>query len=214
MTSKVRLAISALKHRRGLIHVIYNYLFFRENREQTLWGSLSKEDRDAVAWLSEESASNGGPIIEIGTLFGLTTQLIAAHKNPGQKLISIDNYCWNPFGLDPEEHREFTQRVLYEHLNSGEVELYDGTSEEFFRAYRGPPPALVFIDGDHEYGPVKVDIRAAKTVSARVISGHDYSELHPGVMRAVKEAFAYPEVVGGTVWVGGERKAEGEKAEG
>ncbi len=214
MTSKVRLAISAFKHRRRLVHVIYNYLFFRENGEQTLWGSISEEDRTAVARLSTEASAHQGPIIEIGTLFGLTAQLIATHKVPGQKVISIDNYCWNPFGLEPGEHRDFTRRVLYHYLRSGEVELYDGSSAEFFRSYQGPPPALVFIDGDHEYAPVRADIQAAQTVSAQVIAGHDYSELHPGVMRAVKEAFAHPEVVGGTVWVGGSARLKGKRLKG
>lgn len=200
MHSKLGLALTAWKHRGRLARVIYNCLFFWENRDQTLWGSLSGEDREALGALSERASEFPGPVVEIGTLFGLTTALLAARFGPGRQVISIDNYCWNPFGLSPEDHREFTRRVLYEPLRSGAVELYDGTSAEFFRTYQGPSPALAFIDGAHEYEFVKADIAAALALSARIVSGHDYSDLHPGVKRAVDESFPSGVRVRGSVW--------------
>ena len=207
MNSIIGLAAAALRHPRRLIQVIYNCLFFWSNREQTLWGSTSKEDREAIVRLTETAASFPGPIIEVGTLFGLTTSLIAAHKTPGQKMISIDNYSWNPFGLDGEEHREFTRRVLYKFLRDGVVELYDGPSAEFFQTYAGPAPALVFIDGAHEYEFVKADILAADALRPRIVSGHDYSDLHEGVKRAVDECFPGGVQVSGSVWWWGEEGA-------
>jgi hypothetical protein len=200
MNSKIKLVFAAFRHRRRLLWVIYKCLSFWENPGQSLWGSISSEDREAVAMLTEKASVFPGPIIEVGTLFGLTTALIADHKAPGRKVISIDNYSWNSFGLDSGEHREFTRRVLYHFLRAGEVELYDGTSAEYFRTYSGSSPSLVFIDGAHEYEFVKADIMAALGFSARIVSGHDYNDLHPGVKRAVDECFPGGVRVIGSVW--------------
>lgn len=60
---------------------------------------------------------------------------------------------------------------------------------------------LVFIDGDHEYGAVRDDLKVwhSKLRSNGVLAGHDYSLFRPGVIRAVHEFAAD---VGLPVWLG------------
>ena len=52
-------------------------------------------------------------------------------------------------------------------------------------------PSMVFIDTDHEYGPVKNDIELLTplVMPGGIISGHDYYPHHPGCVKAVNEKF-------------------------
>jgi len=188
-----------IKHKRVLLPLINSYAFFLENKQDTIWGSLSGIDREEVERLVREAAEHGGPIIEIGTLFGFTTQLMAACKRPGQKLITIDNFSWNPFALSTADHREFTRRSLHYCLKHSDVTLFEGTSELFFKDYDGMPPALIFIDAAHDYESVKHDIELASGSAPNVLSGHDYTEISPGVVKAVNETLGKVSVRG-CVW--------------
>jgi len=149
--------------------------------------------------LVREAAHHEGPIIEIGTLFGFTTQLMAACKRPGQKLITIDNFSWNPFALPTADHREFTQRSLHYCLKHADVTLFEGMSKAFFKDYAGPPPALIFIDAAHDYESVKRDIQMGLGSAPKVLSGHDYNEISPGLVKAVTETLGKV-YVRGCVW--------------
>ena len=65
---------------------------------------------------------------------------------------------------------------------------------------------LVFIDADHYYEPTKADIETwlPKVKNGGVLTGHDYgNKRHPGVEKAVKEAFGNDYYVpeGGYVWI-------------
>jgi hypothetical protein len=60
---------------------------------------------------------------------------------------------------------------------------------------------MVFIDAAHDYKSVKKDIEWCMACGCPVICGHDYSDIHPGVVRAVDEAFAGKIVVQGSVWI-------------
>jgi predicted O-methyltransferase YrrM len=59
-----------------------------------------------------------------------------------------------------------------------------------------------FIDADHSYEAVKKDILAwlPKIKNGGIISGHDYSHYHPGVIKAVDEIFNEKTVHNNTVW--------------
>jgi hypothetical protein len=70
---------------------------------------------------------------------------------------------------------------------------------EFFAGYRGAAPAMVFLDAVHDYEETKKDIQWARSVGAKIISGHDYCKEFPGVKQAVDE-FGGPRQSAGTVW--------------
>lgn len=152
-------------------------------------GTLMFEvERQLLRRLVELSNGIPGPIIEIGTLFGETTTRIALWKSPHKKIVTVDNYSWNPWRIGPAAHEAITERVLRYLRETGQVEIRSCDKNEFYREYRGEKPSLVFLDADHGYEATKADIAWARKVGAAIISGHDYGVHCPGVGRAVEEA--------------------------
>ena len=200
MIRKVRQLFRALKWQRQVRAALSTQLALLENPSVSTLGGLTAEEELRVVELAQASSGTAGPIIEFGTLFGLTTRLIAAETPEGQAVTTIDNFCWNPFGLPPAVHEAFTRRVLRSELSSGRVSLYSGTSEAFRAAYQGAVPAMVFLDADHTYEAVKEEILWAKKLGVPVIAGHDYGNASFGVTLAVDEAFPHGVHVRGMVW--------------
>jgi hypothetical protein len=174
---------------------------------QSLFGSFDPSsctvEPDGLPLLIDvvkESGRYPGPIVEIGTLLGITATHMALHKRAGQKIITVDNYSWNPWRLAPDKHFALTQQVLFYLVQSGHVEQVRQDKNEFFRMYSGPAPALVFVDAVHDYVETKKDIEWAQKAGAKIIAGHDYCPRFPGVMQIVDECGG-PSRLSGTVWV-------------
>jgi len=144
--------------------------------------------------------SGEGPIVEIGTLFGWSTRMMALHKDPGRELITVDNYSWNPLGLSCQEHFKLTSRILEEAISTLNVTQERMGKDEFYSSYTGVAPALFFADAIHSYEETKADILWAKEAGTQIICGHDYDERFPGVIEAVNE-FGGPRKLVGTLWV-------------
>lgn len=200
MKRKLHYIYKILKNIRKLKSIIDRYFFFIENRHQTLWGSITDEEQTGLIMLIDKAASIPGPIIEIGSLFGLTTQFIASHKPIDKELIAIENFTWNPFLLPEEDHRTFTKRVLYHVIRHCNTHLFERSNLDFYNSYHGCVPSMIFIDANHSYNGVMTDIKWAIEKKIPIISGHDYSELCPGVVRAVDETFGDRIIVHGSVW--------------
>lgn len=162
-------------------------------------GSVQPHEADLLRKLVERANGFDGPVIEIGALFGMTTVKLARWKTPGKPLVAVDNFAWNPLGLTPAEHRELTTAVLAYLIDTGEVSITISGKNEFYDAYTGPPPALVFLDAIHDYAETKRDIDWALRVGAKVICGHDYAAEFPGVRQAVDEAGG-PAELAGSLW--------------
>lgn len=175
-------------------------------------GGLTDEEELAISAIVRECVSSlvkeerPGPIVEFGTLFGLTTQLLAEAAPEGVTVLTVDNFCWNPFGLPPDLHRQFTRRILRPYLETGRVRLIDQDSALFRERYAGPIPQLVFFDADHSYEAVSDEIAWAKRMRIPCIAGHDYGNALFGVTRAVDEAFPEGVPVKGMVWWKAERR--------
>ena len=60
-----------------------------------------------------------------------------------------------------------------------------------------PQLDFAYIDGNHHYEYVKEDIQIClkKIKNDGIISGHDYCEESPGVIKAVNEMFGKPDKV-------------------
>ena len=191
------------KHRRLLADIVQSHAFFLEQRGVTVWGGISEEDERGIREAVARAAPFDGPIIEIGTLFGWTTQLIASLKSPEKELIAVENFSWNPFCIPPDDHRVITRRTLHYCLQHCRTRIHDGAAREFYDAYEGPTPSMVFIDGDHSYEGVQADIAWALERGVPVVAGHDYnSALHQPIVRAVDERFGSRFDLFGTVWIG------------
>jgi hypothetical protein len=85
-------------------------------------GNVQDSELPLLQELVEKANALPGPIIEIGTLFGFTTQRIARWKDPAKKLITVDNYCWNPFGFSQDDHFRFTSKILWYCTQCGHIE--------------------------------------------------------------------------------------------
>ncbi|MBE2286405.1 MAG: class I SAM-dependent methyltransferase [Prosthecobacter sp.] len=185
-----------LRHRKELA----TFLNFRNRTQPGFEGSVQPEELEFLSELVRRSNAFDGPIIEVGTLFGFTTQAMAGWKMNGKELISIDDYSWNPLGLAPLAHRDFAVRSLHYIRQNCDVTLFEGPSTQFCASYDGPTPAMIFIDASHEYEHVLTDITWARQKGVPIIAGHDYSAFWPGVKRAVDESFGSAITVYGTLW--------------
>jgi len=185
------------KYRREIRALVVTHLALLETGDHALGGVTSDEEEALVELL--ESAGDG-VVIEVGTLFGITTNWLALHKRKGQTIITVDNFSWNPFGLTQEMHRGFTQHILRNVSVSGDVELVEKGSQEFRTDYQGPTPVMIFFDADHSYTAARDEIRWAKQKGIKIICGHDYGVRSFGVTRAVDEEFPSGVQVKGSLW--------------
>ena len=103
MIRKVRQLFRALKWQRQVRAALSTQLALLENPSVSTLGGLTAEEELRVVELAQASSGTAGPIIEFGTLFGLTTRLIAAETPEGQAVTTIDNFCWNPLFSRPWE---------------------------------------------------------------------------------------------------------------
>lgn len=189
------------KHRHTLKQLVNSHTFFLENPHLSLWGSLTEEDERGLAEAVRRARAFPGPIIEVGALFGWTTQLLASMKAPEKELIAIDNFCWNPFALPPADQQAICERTLRYPIDHCRTRIFAGTTQEFYRTYQGPTPSMVFIDADHSYQAVREDIAWARALGVPVITGHDYNQHHYAVKRAVDDSFPGGLEVTGAVWM-------------
>jgi hypothetical protein len=196
MLKKLLRTIKIIKMHRELRSVISNYLFFIENENQTIWGSISSEDEERIIELTKITASLTGPIWK--GHYRTTTSI--PFKPIEKKLITVENFSWNPFCIPANYHRILTQRILRYNIVHCNTSVFDGSTRDFYDTYNGERPSMVFIDADHSYESVKEDIYNAISLRIPIIAGHDYCELHPGVTRAVDEIFQGKIQIKGSVW--------------
>lgn len=85
-----------------------------------------------------------GPVIEIG--MGESTDILADHAYEHQrKLYSCDIQMGGMFKV-------FDKPLYDNHI------CFIGRSEDFIKQYDGEDPAVVFIDGEHKYETVKMEV--------------------------------------------------------
>jgi predicted O-methyltransferase YrrM len=180
--------------------LVVNYIRFVDYQAAGFWGSLTDEEEEALSSIIERYCKDQGPIIEFGTLFGTTTLLMAGRKGLNQRLITLDNFSWNPFMMPNKDHERFTRRCLRYVIDNSSVELVNDDINLFKSNWEGGAPALVFLDADHRYEAVKSDIEWSVDSGAKVICGHDFGTEWPGVERAVREIFGSNFSTSGSLW--------------
>ncbi len=152
-------------------------------------GTVDELEFEGLVGLSKraEELSPDGIIIEIGALFGLSTQaILEGSKN--NKVVTIDNFGWNPIGLSEDRHEQLLRANLRYFTRQDRLQIYKGSSSSYLEnIYSGEKVSMVFIDADHSYEGVLKDINFADAVHAPIVCGDDYS--FPGVSRAVNERY-------------------------
>ncbi len=187
-----------LKHRREVRMAVSSALRLADgDANAAVLGGLTDEEMRAVCdWATEDV---GKTVVEVGTLFGLTAREIAGRIVNG-RVIAVDNFTWNPFGLPAAVHEDFTRRIL----RGSNVEVWKMDSAAFREKAKGLGRIdLIFFDADHRYEAVKAELLWAKSIGIPQICGHDYGNPNPlfGVTRAVNEVFGKENVeVVGMCW--------------
>src|SRR5262245_57791757 len=95
--------------------------------------ALSKEIR---------SLQTSGPIIEVGTLFGFSTVIIAVAKEIERPLITVDNFEWNPLGLSADNQLALARSFLVDSVTKCNVTIVREDKDKFLNSYKGQTPSL------------------------------------------------------------------------
>lgn len=176
--------------------------------DEAMGGLTDEELSGLVRWVKGakdcrkvEVEGGGGQrsfaFVEVGTLFGFTAKAIA--RETGARVIAVDIFCWNPFGLTSAQHEAFARRILANELKDGYVDLVKQDSRQFLQEMKDVD--FVFLDGDHRYESVKAELEILKAKGVRWIAGHDFGNPTFGVTKAVREVIGEPDETAGMCWV-------------
>ena len=146
-------------------------------------------------------------IVEVGSWKGRSTKALAL-STPGY-VYAVDTWAGSPDELG-DAHKEAATlgpdglyRVFCDNLAPeialDKVRPIRRSSLDAAMMWCDPPD-LIFLDGDHAYESVKVDLEAWTAVAApgALLVGHDYS--WPGVSRAVHERYEWVTRLAGDLW--------------
>ena len=148
------------------------YIFNCHKLVEIAWGLMAFE------FLSEFSSCYASYVINPRSLFLVdifSGQMVSGDKN-GENVQQINLYQ-SYFDL------------FRKYLNNPSISLYRGPSGHFLSLLPDAYLDFIYIDGDHSYKGVKIDIELArkKVKSGGFICGHDYTPQFPGVIQAVDE---------------------------
>lgn len=109
-----------------------------------------------LADLARDNAADGA-FVEIGSYKGASAlAILEGQAEAGKRPLSL--FCVDRFEQDTR--REFERRVR-RYLDSGEVVLWAGTSQDFAASWPTDRQiAYLFIDGDHRYEGVRRDLES------------------------------------------------------
>lgn len=138
-----------------------------------------------LAWLSLH-ASQMGSVVEIGSWKGRSTYAIASGcKGP---VYAVDTFAGSP--SEPEHQKQVATAGgsvfgEFQRNTKGFQNLRTHEKTSIEAAKQVPDADMVFIDAEHTYEAVKVDLEAWRPKTKKLICGHDATS--PEVMRAVQE---------------------------
>jgi len=151
-------------------------------KAEPIYSITTDEERLCLSQLAME-VHDGGLILEIGTLYGGTTAILAKSA-PKCRVVSIDDYSWTPDGVQntPEQVRAKLDKVGVKN-----VELYKGDSRTMWKDWIQPID-LLWIDGGHSFEYVYSDIFNFGKF-AKVIALHDFDNPAWITIRKAVETF-------------------------
>lgn len=134
---------------------------------EAIYSITTEEERACLASLAA-AVPAGGLILEIGTLYGGTTAVLA-QAAPAARVISIDDYSWTPDGV-PNSPAQVYERL--EAIGVRNVELLQGDSRWMWQRWNEKID-LLWIDGGHSFEYVYSDLHGFGR-HADVIALHDF----------------------------------------
>jgi predicted O-methyltransferase YrrM len=126
----------------------------------------------------------GGTVIEVGCQLGRSSCIILA----AAKQRDFFSYHIDPYYENPEYGPRWLERVMV--MNHPFALLRMRTGEALPYLSKIGLIDLAFVDGDHSYEAVKVDMQvvASKIRSGGLLLAHDCGHVHfPGVLQAIRE---------------------------
>ncbi|MFW6225349.1 MAG: class I SAM-dependent methyltransferase [bacterium] len=140
-------------------------------------------------------------IVEIGAFAGQSAEIFSCHF---KKVISIDPWesHYDKTGVDkasdPNYYNMEEVEKQFDKLceNRDNIVKMKMSSEDAVKIFDDKSVDVVYVDGNHNYLPVKDDINNwfNKIKIGGFIAGHDYKSKHfPGVHQAVKETIGKPD---------------------
>ena len=131
-------------------------------------GQLRPEDEEELYGLARATP---GPILEVGTLRGRSTTILAlgAKEGCGGWVVSVD--------VDPRAQAG-AREALLAHGVADRALLVRGSLKGALRRLGGLTPTLVFVDADHSVDGVRRDLLALQPAVARdgVLVLHDFAD--------------------------------------
>jgi len=144
---------------------IYRYT---DTNEKVIPSWTETDERNLLHELASQVQPKG-LIVEIGALYGGTTQVLAKAA-PKAKVITIDEFSWTPENYPPA-----TKELLESHLKEvgiKNVTVLEGKSEEIGKTWSRHID-FCFIDGGHSYEYVHADL-CNFAPHSEVVACHDY----------------------------------------
>jgi cephalosporin hydroxylase len=140
----------------------------------------------------------GGTLVEVGVWLGRSLCSVAeVVKKRGLTVIAVDPFTKTHAILSPPP--KGGQLVAFQsNMAAYGLDPVIRVMKSLDAAPTVRYASLVFLDADHHYEAVKADIAAWRT-RCRILAGHDYCPLHPGVMQAVDEMFPNA-TIHGNIW--------------
>jgi hypothetical protein len=140
-----------------------------------------------------ENCRPNGILVELGAWKGRSSAFLiveAKNKSPDIQVHIVDTW------LGSGEHTLGMTDGLYEKFLEnlsplkGQYQAHRMTTDEAASLFQDGSLDGVFIDADHTYEAVKMDIQnwMPKVRSGGILAGHDYIETWPGVIEAVNES--------------------------
>lgn len=149
----------------------------------------------------------GSPEImfEIGCYSGESTQIF------WENLCPLEMHCvdkWSKTDKYSSEDISYAEKLFLalnaDKIKKGNMNVHKTHSRDVKFCKKYCPVDMVYIDASHHYDDVSADIDFWLPLmeSKSVISGHDYSNKFPGVIKAVNERFGKPDkVYKDTSWI-------------
>ena len=140
-----------------------------------------------------ENSRNDGKIVELGAWKGRSSAFLvveAYNKSPKIEVHIVDTWGGNPFDGSQDQSNDLYDKFISNmSLLARPYQAYRMTTNEAVGFFKDESLDAVFIDADHSYGAVKMDIEnwMPKVRKGGILAGHDYNSAWPGVIRAVNE---------------------------
>jgi hypothetical protein len=142
-----------------------------------------------------EKYNSNSTFVEIGSWKGMSSAFMCveiANSNKNINFFCIDT--WQ--GSKEHSIEDDLYNIFISNMKSVKnyFSAYKMTSVEASKLFEDKSIDFAFIDASHEYEDVLEDIKSwyPKIKVGGIIAGHDYSDVWPGVKKAVNESFNNP----------------------